>query len=318
MVSMRRIADLAEVSVAAVSRTLSNIDGTIRISDATRARIFQIARETHYRPNDDIGFFLEDIVDEQFLLYSRAFLGAQRSIYAIGGRLIASPIEPEEDKVPDQIESWKIGGAIFIHRISPSVRDALALRNMPYVIINPIEEEDHNTLLCDDIYGMECVLEHLEKRGHRRVAFFMPAMNHPSYFKRTRVYREWMAKGGEEPIEVRSEFESPSLRSELEEGVRRGATAYIVYEALYPTVLAMLARLSGDAIPEIVTINDAFSYVFYDAPSSLRIPVYQMGSRAVEMIRTMWDRQSATCPPETIKPEFIHRERGAFSPKPKR
>ncbi len=56
--TVREIALRAGFSVAAVSKTLNSVEGTIRIGDETRQKILEAARSLCYRPNDDIGLLV--------------------------------------------------------------------------------------------------------------------------------------------------------------------------------------------------------------------------------------------------------------------
>ena len=51
MVTLKDIAEKANVSIATVSRVLNNKAGSIGISEKTRQRVLQVARELDYQPN---------------------------------------------------------------------------------------------------------------------------------------------------------------------------------------------------------------------------------------------------------------------------
>ena len=58
MISLRKIAKIANVSVATVSYVLKNKVNNIPLSQETVDKVWEVVRNTKYCPNNDIGIFV--------------------------------------------------------------------------------------------------------------------------------------------------------------------------------------------------------------------------------------------------------------------
>src|SRR5438128_1119713 len=144
--SVRDIARHSGFSVAAVSKTLNSVEGTIRIGDAARNKILAATRELRYRPNDNIALLVTPDYSYLDPLTARVLQGVQLEAQERGSHVLCGLIT--NDQTPQVVKQSCIGGVLFLHHAPPHLTGLLQERGVPYVIINAHVEAPHDCIIC--------------------------------------------------------------------------------------------------------------------------------------------------------------------------
>jgi LacI family transcriptional regulator len=182
-VTMKDIARMAGVSKATVSMVMNKKDASI--SDATRKRVLEIAKEMSYIPNSiarslstkksgTIGVILPDITNPFFSEMARAIEDeAERLEY----NLIICNTDNDIDKEQKYIElliSKLIDGIIFMSggKSNESIT-ILKNNNIPFVLVDRYIEgyKDDYGVFCLNKQGVKDGIKYLYEKGKRKIVF---------------------------------------------------------------------------------------------------------------------------------------------------
>lgn len=301
--SVREIARKSGFSVAAVSKTLNAVEGTIRIGSETRQKILETARKLRYRPNNDIGLLVTPDFSYLDPLTARVLQGVQSEAQRRNSHVLCGLLADGE--IPDLVRESCVGGMLLLHHAPQAVTDILEEKGLPYIVINPNVDKQNDCVLCDDGDGMLQALNHLHSRECRRFVFIWPKNDHPSYEKRRRAFVEF---GADRKLEC-THFDS--LAAASAEKISKvmdhpQSTGFIILEEMTPFLLSIGGSELGKRM-QIVTINDLISARFIPQITSVRIPFLEMGREAVRMIARKWE-QGRPLPSTLLKPELMNRD----------
>lgn len=183
------IADIAEragVTTAAVSLA---VNGKRGVSDTTRQRILDVARELNWQPNraaqalmgkatEAIGLVInrseEALAEETFL--SKYIGGVQLGLSVKGYSLLMQMVEDphaESDLHEKWVHDKRVDGIIMLDpRLHDSRIAAVRELDCPVLVVGgDINEGNVRSLLLDETAAMRGPLEFLHGLGHKRVAF---------------------------------------------------------------------------------------------------------------------------------------------------
>ncbi len=174
------VARRAGVAQSTVSRVFSN---SSRISEATRQKVLQAARELAYRPNN----FARSLVTKQSLLVgivmeriSTAFspyvlekltLKLQESGYNVLLFNVSQALSAD-DLLPSALD-YQVDALITTSSVvSPEMADVYAKFKTPLILFNRrINNQTVNTVSADDYHGGKMAAEAMIKAGVKRAAF---------------------------------------------------------------------------------------------------------------------------------------------------
>lgn len=181
------IAKEAQVSQSAVSFVL-NGKFSDRIPAATREKVLRAARRLGYRQNyyarslalgkaNCIGLVYEESFD--FLtgdpFVSGVFNGITRELNRRRQNLIFSALEPGSQDLPPMLESYFVEGVLLPACKNPKLPALLRNRGIPHLLVDPFyREEESPCLLIDNETGVFGAVDHLIRKGHRRIAMVAP------------------------------------------------------------------------------------------------------------------------------------------------
>lgn len=305
MATIKEVAQLAEVSVATVSRVLND---TGFVSEPLRERVLKAAKDLNYRPSrvakslrhqktNTIGVLVPQL-DMPF--FSTLTFAIQRTLAdSEYYTLVASTMEDSVQElayVEMMIES-RVDGVIIVptgHALSNIER--LVEANVPMVLV----DRDFNALpqidrvLCDNRTGAYHAVKHLLQRGHRHIALVGGPTYSTPIQRRVQGYedalREFSVKRPDHwfILENRPPFEMGY------EGAKRLFT-----QQPYPTAIFALGDITAvgvlHAARELgITMPDDVSLVgFDDIPlaayclpplTTVAQPVYDMGRVAAQRL----------------------------------
>ena len=182
-----RMADIAQklgVSVVSVSKALSGQSG---VSEETRDKILELAREWGYVPlrtrrpearglvTGNIGILVADRFFSDNKFYSNLYRQLLMCCNEHGVSALLELVTPEAEKncvMPAIIRSNKVDGLIFMGEIHPDYLHAVAASDLPYMLLDFYSEElEADSVTSDNVAGGYRLAKHILETGRRNVGF---------------------------------------------------------------------------------------------------------------------------------------------------
>lgn len=326
-VTLADVARSAGVAPSIVSRLL-NGDARLRIRPDTARRIRTVVAELGYRPHpvgrtlrtsraNAIGIVLPDVTNP---INAEILRGAESAARAAGaGVLLGSAEELVDHEGPLRDLTGRVDGLVIqrSNAVTDEVLERLINVGIPTVLMNTDLVGHHGSIRMQDAEAVRIAVEYLNSIGHERIAHIAGA---PLTDTATRRRQGW-----EQAMEHAGLSIDPSLLVEGGydvEGGHLGATRLLrtrprptaLVAANVTAALGALAALrdNGVAVPgemSVVAIHDVW-FAAHSDPSltTVRLPLYEMASRAVEMLfRRMDGAPVETVEVDDVPPKLIVR-----------
>lgn len=202
MSNIRRVAELAGVSVATVSRTLKNPEV---VAPATRERVQAAVTAANYRPNAMAVQFrsrrtgnlvvLVPLIANSF--FARVIAGIQQAAQAAGYRVLLCDTagdEAREREYAELVYARQADGVIQLRAFDPFAGDPDA----PPVVnaCEVLAEHSWPKVRLDNRAAARCLTEHLLALGHRRIALIKGPERSPLTLERLAGYQEALTQAG--------------------------------------------------------------------------------------------------------------------------
>ncbi len=204
------VARLAGVSRATVSYVLNGRnDGTIRVSDETRKKIVEVMHEIGYRVNMNarglktnksqlIAILVPDLGNPFYPLLIR---GAQKQAHSCGYRLLISDSfsseEGEREFMETALDRSTDGLILDSSYLERTDIKMLLDAGIPSVGIGPrLADSGIDTISIDQRAAIRSLLDHLEYRGHSRIAHLSGDRNNLNGKIRYEVFLQEMKSRG--------------------------------------------------------------------------------------------------------------------------
>ena len=212
MISLRKLADISDVSVATVSKALRDDP---RITPEVRVRIKRIAREHHYRPNHRVRGVVEGRTRQVGILMSdigREPLSQQVSalVDALERRGFAALVynthndRQKEASLFHNAVGFRVSGLIMLpHDLAATEPHFKELRQnrIPFVVLSEhAASVDAPHVRGDDEPAAEALVDHLWSHGHRRIGCIVPETA-AGLLRRADGYRAALRRHGIDPDE---------------------------------------------------------------------------------------------------------------------
>ncbi len=303
------VARLVGVSRTTVSLVLNNVPGT-HISEATRQRVLEAARELEYYPHaaarslarrrsGNIGVVL---CQSAARLFADVFLmevlhGIHSVIRPEGFHILLEAIE--DVTAPDAyfglVQSHQIDGLI----VSGPRSDDLLLpkiqkKGFPVVLEGQLPDSNLPQVDVDNVGGARSAIEHLLSLGHRRIAFIS---NGPLIYTasrdRLRGYQAALTAAGldyDESLVRYGAFSRVSGREAMQSLLALPDRPTAVFVASDVVAFGALTALrdAGVHVPDEMAVVgfDDVRMAAYVTPSlsSIRLPARQLGQTAAELL----------------------------------
>jgi uncharacterized protein len=333
--TLEQIARAAGTSVSTASRALHN--SKYAVSDSTRQRIVQLAKDMGYSPNlaarglrgkttNVVGIVVENVSDPFTSQIVRGIID-ELKLAGYSSIIVNTDYDPvaERDAVQTLVSN-RTDGIIFVHASVHSDQSLTDLaNNQPYVSIARIQPPGDNMVGLDDYYGAQLAVDHLLKSGRERIAF----IGGPEHWWST---RERLA-GYLDSLKLRNK---PAPHAYIKHGDWEAESGRIAAQellALSPRPDAIFAANDLMAQGAIYAIQDAglqvpgdiavvghddreFAQVVRPALTTVRLPCYEMGQAAVQMIRKRLESDEPV-PAFLVRGELIVRDScGGVGPGP--
>ncbi len=208
MSNIRRVAELAGVSVATVSRTLKNPEV---VAPATRERVQAAVTAANYRPNGMAVQFrsrrtgnlvvLVPLIANSF--FARVIAGIQQAAQAAGYRVLLCDTagdEAREREYAELVYARQADGVIQLRAFDPFAGDPDA----PPVVnaCEVLAEHTWPKVRLDNRAAARSLTEHLLALGHRRIALIKGPEDSPLTLERLAGYQEALTRAGIPPTRI--------------------------------------------------------------------------------------------------------------------
>ena len=216
--TIKDIARIAQVTHSTVSRSLND---SPLVSEETKARIKQIAREHGYAPNSlarrlatrrshTLGLYFLSRGELDFMEnFGTQFLtGITNACYAAGYDLLLFTLPhgaPNAVSYLHHCRERQVEGVIFIGLTSDDQHiDEIRKAAIPVSVIDfPLEGPQVASIGTDTEHGIRLAMDHLADTGHRRIAFIGGPAVSPVAIEREAVYRRILeARNAWDPVLV--------------------------------------------------------------------------------------------------------------------
>lgn len=260
-VTLRSVAELANVSLSTASRALS---GSPLISAGTRAVVDQAASELGYRPNRAasalrskrshlIGLVLNNLVNQSFHTIAEV---VQRRLRAEGYQLILSTTDAEprtEEGLLLTLADHGVDGVIIIGsgQSAAVTNDFLASGIAVVNVIRSSQDSLAPTVLAADRDGAYEATEHLIGLGHRRIGYIGGTETSDSGRARYAGYSDALARHGiavDERLVLRGPFTQEFGAGAATELLARETGMTALFAANHEAVFGILPVLMAHRI----------------------------------------------------------------------
>ncbi|MGY0067498.1 LacI family DNA-binding transcriptional regulator [Streptomyces sp. QTS137] len=305
--TLEEVAVRAGVGRGTVSRV---INGSPRVSDATRAAVEAAVAELGYVPNTAARALAANRTDAIALVVpepeTRFFaepyfsdmlrgVGAALSDTRMQLLLIFAGSDRERQRLADYLAAHRVDGVLLVsvHAHDP-LPDMLAQLEIPAVISGPRSAAETLTSVDSDNYGgARQAVEHLIGRGRQRIAHITGRLDVYGAQRRTDGYRDALSDAGHPEDDLLIEAGDFS-----EEGGRRAMAALLERRPDLDAVFAAsdvtaagarhALREAGRRIPDDVALvgyDDSAIARHMDPPlTSVRQPIEEMGRRMIDLL----------------------------------
>jgi DNA-binding LacI/PurR family transcriptional regulator len=211
-IGIKEVAAAAGVSVTTVSHALN---GKGRLPEETRERVRRIADQLGYRPNATarnlvvgrtglLGLAVSQqsgapLAVTDFAYFAQLMMAASTEAIANGYALVLAP----GDAALNPQAGIAVDGAIIVDPVrGDPVVAQLQRAGIAVVTAGRLPGGDDRACWVDNdhIAGTTSMLDHLERRGARRIALVTSALDISYTFDVEHAYRAWCAQRGAEPI----------------------------------------------------------------------------------------------------------------------
>lgn len=327
MATIKEIAEAAGLSIATVSRVLSN--SNYPVSDDTRARILKVAQELGYSPNlaarslrTDQSSLIGVILDNFSSTWAPIIIrGLQDVLHSRGyfSMVVNIPwqIYSQSDVVQNLL-GHSVDGFVFVETWHPVGEHLGLLNEKPYVTVHRLfHEPDPFSVIPDDVYNSTLMIDHLIQLGHQQIAYIA---GHEEYFsseERLTGYKQSLAKVGlpiEQDLIFRGDWSITSGYQNSQRifalANRPTAIAAANDQMAYGAILA--AQDHGLRVPEDIAIvgydNDEIAQVSNPTITTVQMPLFKMGRIAAENLLNRIDGKEHVATEQLIKGELFIRQ----------
>ncbi len=303
MSNIQDVAARANVSIATVSRVINR--SAHKVSPETRKRVQKAIKELDYRPNAlarslhmkksmTIGVIIPDISNHY---YAEIVRGVQDVADREGYNIILQNTDRSQERIVKSIYLLRekiADGIIFSGGVIHGFEPLSALKELrERVVVIGRHDVNFPAVIVENIDGATLAVQHLIDLGHTRIGFIGGANNSTTANERLTGYKSALAQNGylfdEKLIRYgnltpKSGYrEAKSLLSEKQRpSAIFAANDQMAFGAIYA------AKELGIAVPNDLAVvgfdNIPLSSYFVPPLSTIEIPMYSLGFKAMEML----------------------------------
>ncbi|HEY3332192.1 MAG TPA: LacI family DNA-binding transcriptional regulator [Capsulimonadaceae bacterium] len=255
------VAKIASVSQATVSYVLNGKSEGL-VSEETRLRVLDAARQVGYRPNNlatallkgrtnTVGVFTSYLGSR---FHADIVLGAQQVLEEHGYSLLLTASELDhmarasriEFMMNHRVDALMVIGGFYTSATPPDWLDTVLVEKTPCVVVDDASCAQHvDCVVSDDVDGVRQAVAHLAQLGHKRVAYHPGFWNSTTAHERRDGFLQSVAEFGLDP---RPEYCPPIPPSRDAEFANIEA---LITMAVPPTaIITANDHMAGDVIRE--------------------------------------------------------------------
>ncbi len=339
MITIREVAGESGFSVTTVSMVLNNGAGVDRISERTRNRIWEVARQLGYRANlharslrsnrsQTLGVMVFDLTDPYCTQILR---GIQNHIRPSGLFPIVTDLQDDRSQFQtclDMLLGRRVEGIISI--ANPLYLDSKLLsefsdRSIPAVVIGrELSNVPVSSVVVDNAAGTRLAIQHVYDLGHSKLAFIKGPDILVDSIQRWQGLESFAAEVGLEldpDLIVQIKGRNSTFREAYElteELLRRHSrfTALIAFDDLSACAAIRALSKAGKRVPEdcsVVGFDDIPSAAFYNPPlTTIQQQLEMQGSLGAEiveqLIRAAAEERTMTPKHRKVIPKLVVRD----------
>jgi LacI family transcriptional regulator len=327
--TLRDVAELAGVHPSTASRAL-NAGTRDMVNPSTVTRVLDVARELQYRPNSlarglkmsrtfTVGMLVPDLTNPLFPPIVR---GIEDCLTGEGYTLILSNTDNRDDKERSILAAMgtrRVDGMLLAtaRRDYPLLEDILEA-GTPVVLVNrSVDRPAVPSVTGDDHAGIGLAVRHLVELGHRRIAHVGGTQTVSTGLARYRSFLSSMQQAGLVPdpdlVVFADWFQEESGAVAFRTLVDRGIefTAVVAANDLIALGCYDVARERGIRVPQDLSVvgynGIPFSDKFDPPLTTVRIPHYEIGVRAADLLLECMRDPSAAPAALRLRPDLVIR-----------
>jgi DNA-binding LacI/PurR family transcriptional regulator len=332
-VTMSEIARAAGVSRSTVSFVLNRVPG-MRISDETRQRVLEIARQLNYVPDQlatrlaggNIGTIAlvmrrsqHQVTADRFL--AQMLLGISAAIKKQDFHILVEPLDPDNPSASygNLVRSRSADGLIvWGPQTDDQEIEQIHAEGFPIVVIGRLPGSNIPSISIDNINGARIAVEHLLSLGHRRVACITEASpGYRSSYDRLAGYRAALEASGipfDEMLVRHADFTDEGGAQAMTELLAQSRPPTAVFAGSDVVALGILSAIRATQtlkVPDdiaLVGFGDIPLAEYIDPPlTTMRVPAYALGFEAGEMLIQLITEEEAVAESVVMQAELIVR-----------
>jgi DNA-binding LacI/PurR family transcriptional regulator len=323
-VTLKTIAEHLGLTAGTVSAALNNSAAARSIPEHTKKRVLEAARELNYRPNFfartlrlrrtfTIGVIAEEIGDA----YGSQIISGIEQYLQQRGFFFLTVVHRHDPKLMASYSQLLLSRGVegFI-TVDTSVTDAPSI---PTVAVAGHQQVAGVTnIILDHKKAVRLALEHLQKLGHKEIAF----LKGQSFSSDSATRWSAIEEVGEElGIRIRPELTAQLEGTDSTPGIgypvtkqllarRKPFTALFAYNDISALGSIWAFREAGLRVPEdisVVGFDDIPGAAFNPGLSTVRQPLVRMGQIAAQTVVDQIEGRGEYVPEIRIEPEFVVR-----------
>lgn len=326
MTNIRKVAELAGVSVATVSRTLKTPDV---VAPGTRDKVLAAVEQADYRPNLTAVQFRSQRTRNLVVLvptiantfFARVIGGIQEAAQRRGyGILLCNTLGDErtEQAYAGLVSTRQADGLIQLRAYDPFTSTRGQARPPMVNACEVLDEAPCPTIKLDNRAAARAVTEHLLALGHRRVGMIKGPRNSPLTRDRLLGFQDALAAAGllpDESLVCPGDFTPPSGHRAAGELLSRADPPTAIFCENDEMAMGAMRRIkeAGLRIPEDISVagfDDIAFASFCDPPlTTIAQPAEDFGREAVALLLDIIDDRGDAADEHRIMPfELVIRE----------
>jgi DNA-binding LacI/PurR family transcriptional regulator len=324
MASVIEVAKLAGVSIATVSRVVTN---SAFVEPKTRQKVEKAIKKLNYVPNllakgmkeksgGFIGLVIEEISHEFF---SSVINSIEESVSSRGYTLLlvntAVRKGQTEDEIIGRLLGRKVDGIIVMS--DTQLFKKMKLSGIPMVLMNCFHEEGHiPKVMVDDYRAGVLAGEHFADLGHHRL-FCVTGGGGVNSMQRLSGFRDSLGQRGIALTEgqvFQGDFEYASGIAAVRHILKTGIDVSGIWAQNDLMAIGAMSELSrsGKRIPDEISIlgmdDSPIAQYSYPRLTTLRQPIQEMAVKTVEILLDLRDGKKVEEVDVVFPPELIMRE----------
>jgi DNA-binding LacI/PurR family transcriptional regulator len=298
--TLHDVAQVAGVHVSTVSRVLTG-STQLNVTDATRERIEQAARDLNYQPNvvaralrgssaGAVGMLVPSLRNP---VYAEIIRGASERAWERSFALMLAEDQTGGDAeraYERLVRSGRIDG-LLVAGVRPDsmIIDAESAATVPFVYVNRRHPGGHNVSMREED-AAKLATAHLLELGHRAIAHVAGPQEIDTARRRLAGFLESTAAAGIEPDVVYAAFDERAGYSAMGDLLAGQGRPTGVFTSNFNQAIGALAaaRDAGLKVPDDVSIvtydDDPISDFLYPPLTGVRMPLHDLGTLAVDAL----------------------------------